>query len=82
MREVMDACVIMHNMIIKSKHGVPMVDDQPYEHQGPLAQVDHEVPIEFGAFLAMHQAIRDKQIHRQSQDDLVKHLWARKGNAT
>jgi hypothetical protein len=40
------------------------------------------VPIEFGAFIAMHQEIRDEQVHVQFRDDLVERLWVWKGNAT
>jgi hypothetical protein len=38
------------------------------------------VPAAFVAFLAMHQEIRDANIHSQLQDDLVEHLWMLKGN--
>jgi hypothetical protein len=58
-------------MITESESGARVVDDQTYEHHGPLSQVDHEVLVEFEAFLAMHQEIRDEQVHRQLQDDLV-----------
>ena len=77
----MNACVIMHNMIIESERSAPVVDDQPYEYMGPLADVEHEVSAEFGAFLAMHQEICDEQVHDQLQEDLVEHLWVLKGNA-
>ena len=74
------ACVIMHNMIIESEHDNSVRDDQPFEHQGPLAQIDHEqVPINFGAFLAMQNKIEDEQIHFQLQADLAVHLWGRRG---
>ena len=43
------------------------------------SQLD-EVPAEFAAFLAMHQEIRDAQVHTQLQNDLVEHLWTLKGN--
>jgi hypothetical protein len=38
------------------------------------------VSAEFGAFIAMHQEIFDKQVHLQLHDDMVEHLWARKEN--
>ena len=79
MWEVMNACVIMHNMIIKSERNAPVIDDQPYECMGSLAAVDHEVPADFSVFLAMHQEIRDELVHDQLQE-LVEHLWALKGN--
>ncbi|KAK1652146.1 hypothetical protein QYE76_069951 [Lolium multiflorum] len=78
MWEVMQACVIMHNMIIeddRKNHVRSHVG--PYECQGPLAEVDHELPADF---LAMHAEIRDSNVHEQLQADLVEHLWRIKGN--
>ena len=61
------ACVIMHNMIIKSERANPVRDDQPFEHQGPLAHIDHEqVPANFSAFLAMQNEIVDEEMHFQA----------------
>jgi hypothetical protein len=38
----MHACVIMHNMTIKSERGGPATtDNHQYDFQGPLANVDH-----------------------------------------
>jgi hypothetical protein len=39
-------------------------DDHPYDFQGPLAEVDHQVPTEFETFLAMHQEIDDKKFYQ------------------
>jgi hypothetical protein len=35
----------------------------PYECQDPLADVDHEVLVDFSNFLAMHPEIRDTNVH-------------------
>jgi hypothetical protein len=80
MSETMNACVIMHNMIIESEPEHPVYNPEPYHRQGPLANVDHQVPAAFAAFLAMRQEIRDTNTHSQLQDDLVEHLWILKGN--
>ena len=72
----MQAYVIMYNMIIEDdskKQARSHVG--PYECQGPLAEVDHELPADFADFLAMHAEIRDINVHEQLQNDLVEHMW-------
>jgi hypothetical protein len=42
-------------MIIESEHGDPTVrNNQPYDFEGPLAAVDHQIFEVFANFLAMH----------------------------
>jgi hypothetical protein len=36
----MKCCVIMHNMIIESECEEPVENDQPFDHMGPLAELD------------------------------------------
>ncbi|KAK1653322.1 hypothetical protein QYE76_071127 [Lolium multiflorum] len=79
MWEVINACVIIHNMIIENERDTPVQDDHPFDYQGPLAEVEH-VPQEF-AFLHMHNEIRDVGVHAQLKADLAAHLWARRGAA-
>jgi hypothetical protein len=79
----MQACVIMHNMIIeddRKNHARRHVG--PYECVGPLAEVDHELPADFANFLVMHAEIRDNNVHDQLQADLVQYLWWIKGLST
>ena len=77
----MNACVILHNMIIDSEKDDPVTDTEPYFRMGPLAVVDQQMPTEWAAFLNMRSAIRDAQTHQRLQADLVEHLWRRKGEA-
>ena len=79
MFEVINCCVILHNMIIESERGEPVADTE-YYRQGPLADVDHQVPATWANFMTMRQEIRDSTVHTQLQNDLVEHLWRRKGN--
>ncbi|KAK1607990.1 hypothetical protein QYE76_031663 [Lolium multiflorum] len=66
MWEVIQACVIMHNMIIEDdRKNHVMRHVGPYECQSPLAEVDHELPADFADFLAMHVEIRDSNVHEQ-----------------
>jgi hypothetical protein len=80
MWEVVNACIITNNMLIESERANPMHDDLPYDLEGPLVKFDHEVPVEFENFLQNHRQIRNQDTHKQLQDDLVAHLWARRGN--
>ena len=57
MWEIMTCCVILHNMIIESEQEEPVFDTESYYRQGPLAQVDHQLPTTWTAYLNMRQEI-------------------------
>ena len=76
----MTCYVILHNMIIESEQEEPVFDTEPYHRQGPLAQVDHQLPATWTAYLSVRQEIRDPQVHHQLQQDLIEHLWRLKGD--
>jgi hypothetical protein len=51
-------------MIIESMHEAQVEDDQLFDFEGPLAQVNG-VPAELFAFLAMQQEIRNREEHNR-----------------
>ena len=63
MWEIMTCCVILHNMIIEGEQEEPVFDTKPYYRQGPLAQIDHQLPATWTIFLNMCHEIRDPQVH-------------------
>ena len=71
---VMIACVIIYNTIIESECAAPVVDDQPYDVQVLLSQLDDGVHAEFADFLVMHTEIRNKDTHVQLQKNLFENL--------
>ena len=73
MWEVMNCCVILHNMIIESERNNPVQDHHPYDFEGPHAHVDHNVPTDFADYLSMHLEIRDETTHNDLQADLANH---------
>ena len=68
-------------MIIESEQEDPVFDTELYYRQSPLAEVDHQLPATWTAYLSMRQEIRDPQVHHQLQKDLIEHLWRLKGDA-
>jgi hypothetical protein len=69
----------MHNIIIETECDAPVDDDHPINFQGHLAEIK-TVPTLFVAFLWMHEKNRDTGVRTQLRNDLVEHLWVRKGN--
>jgi hypothetical protein len=81
MWEFMNSCVILENMIVVSGREEPWLMINHLIIMGPLAELD-QVPAEIAAFLATRQEIRYAQAHTHLQNDLVEHMWERRGNAT
>ena len=57
----MTCCVILHNMIIESEQEEPVFDTEPYYRQGPLAEVDHQLP---APELPTSVCVRRSETHR------------------
>ena len=75
----MQACVLLHNMIIEDEREDE--DDFNYNQEGTITKVldpkdyEHRDPKVLEEFLKMHQEIEDKSTHEQLRNDLVEHLW-------
>jgi hypothetical protein len=54
MWEVMNAFVIMHNMLVERERDVGVVFDEPYDYQSLVAK-PHQVSADFDQFLDMHK---------------------------
>jgi hypothetical protein len=63
MWEVIHVCVIKHNMVIESDRKTRARHFGPYECAGLLADVDHQVLVDFANFISMNAEIRDSDTH-------------------
>jgi hypothetical protein len=73
LRQIMRACVIMHNMIVEDEQ-----DDEHninYKGVGDKVNTSHEETPELEEFIHNYKKIKDKGIHTQLQDDLIEHIW-------
>ena len=79
LREIMTACVIMHNMIVEDERNEE--DDFHYEGIGQLVRpTQREVrnrTHELHEFMQAHHNIRNMETHNQLKEDLIEHLWQR-----
>lgn len=76
--DIMEACVIMHNMIIEDERGMENVDYDAIDSCLEII-VSHEQTPNVMEFLQTHIQMRNKQVHSQLQADLVEHLWQKYG---
>ncbi|KAF8400849.1 hypothetical protein HHK36_014152 [Tetracentron sinense] len=77
LKDIMKACIIMHNMIVEDKRDVNGTEDFNYDaiDESPHAPVSHERVTELMEFIQGIRRIRDMRTHSQLQSDLVEHLW-------
>jgi len=82
LREIMTACIIMHNMIIEDERDED--DDFQYDSVGQLVRPtplkQRNSTRELHEFIQAHHNVRDKETHSQLQEDLVEHLSRYYGN--
>ena len=79
MWDVMNACICLHNMILENERDDPEEEEGKLYKQGPLAELDHDVPSSWATFLSMRQEIRDQNMYYQVRDDLMEHHWILRG---
>ena len=79
-KDILMACVIMHNMIIEDERDQelePIIAEPinvPWRH-GPMRR-----GLNFEDYVQGHEMIRDERSHYMLRNDLMEHLWTLKGN--
>ena len=65
LQDIMKACIILHNTIVKDKRDVNEAVELDYEQidDNPTIQLSREHTNEFMEFIETHQCIRDHEIH-------------------
>ena len=82
LRDIMIACIIMHNMIVEDERN----EDEDFRYDGvgqlvrPSPREVRNRTREFHEFMQAHHEIRNVQTHSQLRDDLIEHLWSRHGD--
>ncbi|XP_045827610.1 uncharacterized protein LOC123919682 [Trifolium pratense] len=76
LKRIIDTCIILHNMIVEDERATYGGNfDYSYDHFGNATAVPDASNIDFQYFLCRRFHVRDKQIHRHLQQDLVEHIW-------
>nr|XP_023895246.1 uncharacterized protein LOC112007173 [Quercus suber] len=82
LKDIMMACIILHNMIVEDEQhtylGANDFDYDQIDDNGP-EPVSHNPTCNLMQFIESHNSIRDRGIHSQLQADLVEHLWQLQG---
>jgi hypothetical protein len=83
LKDIMTACIILHNMIIEDERHIDEVERGDYEqfNETTLDPMSHAPTLEFMDFIQRHRQIRDRETHSQLQSDLVEHLWQLHSNS-
>nr|AAS07307.1 hypothetical protein [Oryza sativa Japonica Group] len=74
LKEIMIACIILHNMIVEDEKDDEGLDYN-YDDEGERVTPLHTPIAELQDFIQNHHNIRNRQTHSQLQEDLVDHLW-------
>ncbi|XP_020257992.1 putative nuclease HARBI1 [Asparagus officinalis] len=80
LKDIMKACIIMHNMIIEDERDINQCDfNYDAIDESPTISLSRERTPQLIEFIQAHHRIRDRQTHSQLQADLIEHLWQRHG---
>ncbi|XP_020257836.1 uncharacterized protein LOC109834266 [Asparagus officinalis] len=80
LKNIMQACIIMHNMIVEDERNDDYIDfAYDAAEEAPTISVSHEHTINLCEFIQNHHHIGGMQTHSQLQLDLVENLWQRNG---
>jgi hypothetical protein len=80
---IMEACVILHNMIVEDEKEMTEIPLDLNENPGASIVLPPEVSNSsnpnpcFAAVLRRNSSIRDRPTHMQLKKDLVAHIWQR-----
>ena len=76
LKDIMKACIILHNMIVEDERHVRKFDFN-YEEFDVILNilVSHEHTTDLMEFIQQLHHIRDRDIHSQLQHDLIEHIW-------
>ena len=81
LKDIMKACIILHNMIVEDERNANELDfTYDTMDDSPTAVVIPERNSELLQFINTQHCIRDKEIHSKLQADLVEHQWNMHGN--
>ncbi|XP_021762944.1 uncharacterized protein LOC110727672 [Chenopodium quinoa] len=79
--DIMDACIILHNMIVEDERHTYNKNFPNDEFSPSVVDDVHQGHEEnFESYLERDATIRDRQMHHQLKADLVEHIWSRFGS--
>ena len=75
LHDIMTACIIMHNIIIKDERDLNAPIEEAIDAPTPAVEMVVDEHTRFQDFLSRHRAIRDKDAHIALRNALIEHLW-------
>ena len=83
LKNIIYACVILHNMIVEDERHTYANFDLSYDQTGsviPPVEIYHGLHSDFQTYIQRRSDLRQRHTHRQLQADLVEHIWERFGH--